>query len=106
MKTYFSTCVRYNNSGSATCSHGDTLESALASAVQDAIYHKAHYPANVVTYELAEKCAVCHNMGEVARPKFKRVRCPECKGKCPSRTIGPIELKLPNEHNNIKLIAG
>jgi hypothetical protein len=106
MKTYYTFTVHINDHGGATCGNADTLEGAIQEAVASAIYCKAHNPGAPIQYELIECCAVCHNEGTVARPKFKRVRCPECKGKCPTAKIGPISLKMPSEHNNIKLVVG
>lgn len=106
MKTYWGFAVQIGEHGGATMGSADTLEGAIQEAVAVTIYHVAHNPERDIRYELHERCAVCHNEGTVARPKFKRVRCPECKGKCPTAKIGPISLKMPNEHNNIKLVVG
>lgn len=109
MKTYWGFTVQINEHGGATMGSADTLEEAIQEAVASAIYYVAHNPERVIRYELEEKCLACHNAGTVrnySRTKYTLKRCPECKGKCPTAKIGPIALKMPNEHNNIKLVAG
>jgi hypothetical protein len=81
---------------------GATLEGALANAITLASYY--HLSAQDVTIELLEVCATCRNAGIVGThghgPRTKR--CPACRGKYPTRRVGPVSFRL---HPNVVLTA-
>lgn len=95
-RTHWSYSVYYNDSRSSCCSSAETLETALAKAFSDATYYLGiGYPD--VFIGLTEICPVCSNSGLVWRGVRKpRVKCTECKGRIPDRSIGPITVRFSN----------
>ena len=84
----------------------DTLESAIADGIQNAIYYRAIYPeSNVVVTDLREGCANCHNEGTVCKLARggARVKCPSCRGKLPAGALADIPLIMPGTANRIVL---
>jgi hypothetical protein len=85
----------------------DTLSLAISEAMSSAIYYQALYPtAQVWIGDLHEFCPTCNNQGEIDKKgprSTKIIKCPDCKGKCPTGKADRIVLKLPDPANGIVL---
>lgn len=104
MKTYWTYSVEVANGGCISCSSGETIEIALQRAIKDLIYYQAVHPGERITLcRFEEHCAACGNNGTLIRRK-RVIRCTECRGKCPTTKIGPIDLRMPDPANRIRLM--
>lgn len=84
-KTYWSVAAEVDGCVKCT-SRKPTLNEAITEGFASSLYYHSVYPAAVHTTTVAEKCDGCHNEGVVQRPRFKTVRCPECRGKVPTES--------------------
>ncbi len=100
--------------GTVKVSTGDTtLEKTLERGIQDASYYQAIYPEAKITLHAEEQCPMCWGRGYLIRTVksaigAKTVRCPNCKGKVPTNTLGntlgPITYRLSDDSSKIRLV--
>lgn len=82
--------------GAVKCSTGGkTQAEALTSILSDAVYYCHVYPrAKILIQDVCEQCPRCWGKKTVV-VRFKRKRCPNCKGKPPAGRVPDFEFKLP-----------